>query len=83
MMARVITFDRQGRRMAHPLSFHHKLSPTTELKLVMETSTEHFEPWLFFFLRDHGAYIETTDPAAVTAALKLPPGEEGIVKVDA
>jgi hypothetical protein len=81
MVARLIVFNRDGGKTAHPLSLHLKSANTSELKLVMETNAEHFEPWLFFFLRDHGAYIETTDPAAVSAALNLPPGEEGIVEV--
>ncbi|MDB6064598.1 MAG: hypothetical protein JWR26_806 [Pedosphaera sp.] len=81
MNAKLILFNGKGERVAHRLSLHHRTSDTTELKLVMETSTERFEEWMFFFLRDHGAYIETTDPAAVAAALNLPPGEEGIVKV--
>ncbi len=83
MIARLIVFDHEGKKVAHQLSLHHKLSNTFELKLVMGTSTERFEAWLFFFLRDHGAYIETTDPAAVAAALNLPAGEEGILKVEA
>ena len=49
----------------------------------MDDSTERLEEWLFFFLRDHGAYIETTDTNAVASALNLPPGEEGIIKVQA
>jgi hypothetical protein len=82
MVASLIMFNQDGRKVAHELSLHHKTSNTTELKLVMATNTEHFEEWLFFFLRDHGAYIETTDPAAVAAALNLAPGAEGIVKVE-
>jgi len=58
------------------------MSNTCELKLVMDTSTEHFEPWLFFFLRDHGAYIETSDPRAVSEALNLSLGEDGVVQVE-
>ncbi len=54
MIARLIIFDREGKKVAHQLSLHHKLSNTFELKLVMGTSTERFEAWLFFFLRDHG-----------------------------
>lgn len=81
MVARLIVFNRDGGKMAHQLSLHPKSANPSDLKLVMETNAEHFEPWLFFFLRDHGAYIETTDPAAVAAALNLPPGEEGIVEV--
>jgi hypothetical protein len=83
MTARLILFNGNGEKVANRLSLHHKNSNTTELKLVMDTSTERFEEWMFFFLRDHGAYIETTDPDAVAAALNLPPGEEGIVKVAA
>jgi len=81
MVARLIVFNQDGRKVAHELSLHYKTSNMTELKLVMATNTEHFEEWLFFFLRDHGAYIETTDPAAVAAALNLAPGAEGIVRV--
>lgn len=81
MKARLIVFDQDGNKVAHPLSLHHRTAATTELKLIMGTSTEIFAEWLFFFLRDHGAYIETTDPAAVAAALNLSPKEEGIVKV--
>ncbi|MDB6110274.1 MAG: hypothetical protein JWR69_2024 [Pedosphaera sp.] len=81
MIAKLIVFDQAGRKTAHQLSLHPKPSGASELKLVMETSAEHFESWLFFFLRDHGAYIETTDPAAVAAALNLPPDEEGIVEL--
>lgn len=83
MMARLILFNKDGEKMVHPLSLHHKTSNTTELKLVTDNSTERVEEWLFFFLRDHGGYIETTDPAAVASALNLPPGEEGIIKVSA
>jgi hypothetical protein len=75
-------FDKEGRKVVHQLSLHHRTATTTELKLVFQTSTEIFPEWLFFFLRDHGAYIETTDPQAIAAALNLPPGEEGIVKVE-
>jgi hypothetical protein len=81
MKAMLIVFDQAGRKMAHQLSLHRGSCNMSELKLVTDTSTEHFETWLFFFLRDHGAYIETTDARAVAAALKLPPGEEGIVQV--
>jgi hypothetical protein len=79
MVARLIVFKPDGSKAAHQLSLHAKTGNTTELKLVMETSAEHFESWLFFFLRDHGAYIETSDPQAVAAALNLPIGEAGIV----
>jgi hypothetical protein len=81
MMARLIVYDKEGNKVVHPLSLHHKTASTTELKLVFDTSTEIFPEWLFFFLRDHGAYIETTDPEAVAAALNIPPREEGIVRV--
>jgi len=83
MMARLILFNKEGEKVAHPLSLHHETANTTELKLVMNNSTERLEEWLFFFLRDHGAFIETTDPNAVASALNLPPGEEGIIKVQA
>jgi hypothetical protein len=81
MTARLIVFDQNGQKIAHPLSLHHRTANTTELKIAMNTSAEVFPEWLFFFLRDHGAYIETNDPAAVAAALNLPPHEAGIVKV--
>ena len=81
MITRLIVFDQDGGKRAHQLSLHRKTANTTELKLIMQTDTEHFEAWLFFFLRDHGAYIETSDPAAVAVALNLQPGEAGIVKV--
>ena len=83
MMARLILFNEKGEKVAHSLTLHHKTANTTELKLVMDDSTERLEEWLFFFLRDHGAYIETTDTDAVASALNLPPGEEGIIKVQA
>lgn len=83
MMARLILFNKNGEKIVHPLSLHHKAANTLELKLVTENSTERLEEWLFFFLRDHGGYIETTDPQAVASALNLPPGEEGIIKVQA
>jgi hypothetical protein len=82
MKARLIAFDRAGNKKAHQLSLHCMTVSRCELKIVTDTSTEHFESWLFFFLRDHGAYIETTHPEAVATALNLPPGEEGIVKVE-
>ena len=81
MTARLIMFAQDGSKIAHPLGLHRKSANTSELKLVLDTSTEAFPEWLFFFLRDHGAYIETTDPEAVAAALNLPPHEEGIVKL--
>ena len=81
MTTRLIVFKKDGTPVTHQLSLHHNTSTTTELKLVMQTDTEHFEAWLFFFLRDHGAYIETTDPECVAAALNLPAEEPGIVKV--
>ena len=80
MKARLVVFNKNGEKQAHQLSLHHKISGAPELKLVMATNTEYFEPWLFYFLREHGAYIETTDPDVVRAALNLPEGEEGIVK---
>jgi hypothetical protein len=83
MIARLIVFNQQGKKTAHQLGLHHTGTGALELKLVMDTETEHFAPWLFFFLRDHGAYIETTDPVAVAAALNLSPGEQGIIKVNA
>lgn len=83
MTARLILFDRNGKKHSHTLSLHHKAGGASELKIVMETSTETFPEWLFFFLQDHGAYIETTDPEAVATALNLPPHEQGIVKVNA
>ena len=82
MLARLVLIDDHGNRRAHQLSIRHKTASELELKLVMATDTQHFETWLFFFLRDHGAYIETTDPVAVAAALNLPPGEAGIVKLN-
>ena len=81
MKARLVVFSKNGEKKAHQLSLHHKMSGAPELKLVMATNTEYFEPWLFYFLREHGAYIETTDTAAVEHALNLPKGDEGIVKV--
>ena len=81
MKARLIVFNKKGEKKAHQLSLHHKISGAPELKLVMATNTEYFEPWLFYFLREHGAYIETTDPAVIEQALNLPKGDEGIVKV--
>jgi len=74
-------FTQDGSKIAHPLSLHRKSPDTSELKLVLDTSTETFPEWLFFFLRDHGAYIETSDPEAVAAALNLPANEEGIVRL--
>lgn len=82
-MARLILFNQDGEKMVHPLSLHRKAANLKELKLVTNNSTERLEEWLFFFLRDHGAYIETTDPSAVASALNIPPGEEGIIKVQA
>ena len=81
MTVRLIVFNKNGEKKAHQLSLHHKISGAPELKLVMATNTEYFEPWLFYFLREHGAYIETTDPEVVCAALNLPAGEDGIIKV--
>jgi hypothetical protein len=81
MIARLIVFNKDGAKVVHPLSLHPKTSNTTVLKLAMETSAEVFEQWLFFFLRDHGAYIETTDPKAIATALNLPLGEAGIIQV--
>ena len=83
MVARLIVFKPDGTKSANELRLHPKTAKTSVLKLVMQTNTEHFESWLFFFLRDHGAYIETSDPDAVAAALNLPAGERGIVKVKA
>ncbi len=83
MTARLIVFDQKGNKISHPLSLHQKTASTGELRVVMQTSTETFPEWLFFFLRDHGAYIETTDPEAVAAALNLPSNEEGIFRVKA
>jgi hypothetical protein len=81
MTARLIMFKRDGEKVAHELKLHPKTSTTSVLKLAMDTSAEPMESWLFFFLRDHGAYIETTSPEAVAAALNIPAHEEGIVKV--
>ena len=80
MTARLIVFDADGKKVVHTLQLH-QAGERPELRIVMATSAERFEEWLFFFLRDHGAYIETTEPETVAAALNLPPGEEGIVKV--
>jgi len=55
MIARLIVFESNGGRRTHRLSVHAKLANQHELKLAMETSAEPFEPWLFFFLRDHGS----------------------------
>ncbi len=82
MIARLIVFDSAGGRRSHRLSVHAKLANTHELKIAMETSAEPFEQWLFFFLRDHGAYIETSDPALIARALNLKPGEAGIVLIE-
>ena len=82
MIARLIVFKPDGSPATHQLSF--RVAGTGhELKLVLQTDTQHFETWLFFFLRDHGARIETTDPDAIARALNLPPGEAGIVRVNA
>jgi hypothetical protein len=83
MTARLIVFGKDGKKMVQPLAIHHAEATTPELKLVLDTSTEHFSEWLFFFLRDLGAYIETTHPEAICAALNIPCGEKGIVKVAA
>ena len=80
MTARLIVFDAEGKKAVHPLQLH-QTGERPELRIVMATSTERFEEWLFFFLRDHGAYIETTEPETVAAAFNLSPGEEGIIKV--
>ena len=81
MIARLIVFKRDGTPVTHQVGLHHTTSTSTQLKLVMQTDTQHLESWLFFFLRDHGAYIETTDPGAIAAALNLPPDEPGIIRV--
>ena len=49
MIARLILYDQDGKKVAHPLSLHHRTPGTSQLKLVLGTSTEYFEPWLFFF----------------------------------
>ncbi|EEF59084.1 hypothetical protein [Pedosphaera parvula] len=82
MTARLIVFTKDGRKVSQPLAVHHTESSNPELKIVLDTSTEHFSEWLFFFMRDLGGYIETTNPEAVCAALNIPCDEEGIVKVD-
>ena len=58
MIARLIVFKRDGTSATHQLGLHRETANTTRLKLVMQTDTEPFDAWLFFFLRDHGAYIE-------------------------
>jgi hypothetical protein len=82
MIVRLIIFNKDGKKTVQPLALHHTGATAPELKLVLDTSTEHFSEWLFFFLRDLGAYIETTDPDMVAKALNMPAGESGIVRVD-
>lgn len=82
MVARLIVFNKSGEKVIHPLALHRAESSNPELKVVLETSTEHFSEWLFFFMRDLGAYIETTQPEMVCKALNIPCDEEGIVKIN-
>jgi hypothetical protein len=81
MTARLIVFGKDGKKVVQPLALHHTESATPELRFVLDTSTEHFSEWLFFFLRDLGGYIETTHPEKVCSALNIPCEEKGIVKV--
>jgi hypothetical protein len=82
MISRLIVFTKDGKKVTHSLAVHNPEGPNPELKIVFETSTEHFGEWLFFFMRDLGGYIETTNPEVICAALNIPCEEAGIVKVD-
>ena len=74
MKTTLITPTAAGKRLAYPLTLHQPRAGTTELRITFATSSEHFENWLYFLLRDAGAHIETTDPAAVAHALGLASG---------
>ena len=82
MNATLIIPTAHGKRLAYPLTPHQPRAGVTELRITFATSTEHFENWLYFLLRDAGAHIETTDPAAIARALGLAPNDPGVVAVN-
>ena len=80
MEARIIIPTADGERLSYELRMHHGASEG--LKLVLNTSEESFERWLFYLLRDVGAHIVTNDPARVRKALGLSAGDKGVVSQD-
>jgi len=81
MEARIIIPTEHGERLTYELRLRHG-GGRDELKLVLQTSEETFERWLFYLLRDVGAHIVTDDPARLRKALSLSANEPGIVAQD-
>lgn len=78
MEARIIIPTEAGERLTYELRLHQG-GGRDELKIVLNTSEESFERWLFYLLRDIGAHVVTDDPGRVRAALGLSQSERGIV----
>ena len=81
MEARIIIPTEAGKRLTYDLHLHHSGSHD-ELRIVFSTSEETFERWLFYLLRDAGAYIVTDDPERLRAVLGLTRSEHGVMAQD-
>lgn len=71
MESRIIIPSTEGDVYSYDLRVHHSGS-REELKIVLNTSEETFERWLFYRLRDVGAHIVTNDRSACATCLVSP-----------
>lgn len=49
------------------------------IRIVLDTSEERFERWLFYLFRDLGGHVVTDDVGKFRSAMGLGSGEAGVV----
>jgi hypothetical protein len=80
MEARIIIPTADGERLSYDLRLHESGS-RDELRIVLNTSEETFESWLYFLMRDLGAHVVTDEPERLRTALGLSSSDQGVVNV--
>jgi hypothetical protein len=78
MEARMIIPTADGERLTYELRLHYD-GGREQLKIVLTTSEEPFERWLFYLFRDIGAHIVSDDPEKLRDTLGLTRSEAGVV----
>lgn len=81
MIAQLVVPTAKGEKVIRPLSIHSS-GQVNHLRIVLDTEEETFDRWMFYFMRDLGGYIETTDAKSIQDALNLTRSEEGVREVD-
>lgn len=79
MKARIVIPTASGERLSYDLQVHHSGSAGRELRIIFATNEEKFERWLFYLLRDVGAFIVSDEPKTVRDVLALAPRDPGVL----